>query len=111
MTLENISPDMVFEMHPEKLWRIIHQLKTENNKNMKKETYDKILNGITLPIPIHHLTLEWYTIIALRDVVRVDGIGYYNTKEFMREHDERLSLMQKTIQECIENDDIIEMRV
>lgn len=107
----DITTEEVLTWETKKLWNTINTIKNHEDAEINDEEINKTKNGINIECPIWYFTEEWYDIYPSSKKVKIRGHGKYSIKEFMKEKENRDSIMRKIIIKNIEQDEIIEGRV
>lgn len=110
MSLE-INPENVLIWETKKLWNTLNTLKNDPDINIDNKLYNKCKFGINIDCTIWYFTEEWYEIYPSSKKVKINGYGKFWLKDFMKEKEDRDSLMRNLIINNIDENGMIEGRV
>lgn len=99
LTIEN--PDDIYTWTTNKLWNAVKTLELADDH----EDLILIQEGIDIPVPIWHLTQEWYTLYPTSKKAHILGYGKYELRQFMQELENREKLMRQLIEEHLNQEE------
>lgn len=107
MKIEN--PEEILEWDTEKLWNAVNIIKQEIGAEPRG--YKKAKDGIRIYFPIYYITNKWYETYPSAKRAAIFGYGKVSIQDFMKEIEDRDTIMRNIIMEHIEDDEAIKPRV